>query len=132
MIRGMAQLAKGGLECAVQSGMLAYRLQRPPGLRSHSPDRRSLNQRGQWAAPLGCESGCPQQLGKAGEDEEVHICAAVAAQFMAQVKPGIRRWDNDSDRGEGIAALKIRYKGEKSVSSTGIQWLYDKRHLFPH
>jgi hypothetical protein len=54
------------------------------------------------------------------------------AQFMAQVKSGICRWDNNADGGEGVAALKIPYKGEKTVSSTGLQWLCDKRHLFPH
>ena len=51
---------------------------------------------------------------------------------MAQVKSGICRWDDDTDRGEGIADLKIPYKREKTVSSTGIQGLCDKRHLFPH
>jgi hypothetical protein len=50
----------------------------------------------------------------------VHIRAAVPTQFMAQIKSGICRWDNDTDWGERIADLERFHQVDEPFSRTGV------------
>ena len=84
--------------------MLPRSVQWASRIRRYCAHRRSLQQRGQGTlAP--CRKGrSPQQLGEAGETQNVRIGASVPTQVVAQIKPSVGGGNDDADGGKGAAA----------------------------